>query len=100
LSAATGQAVAGSNAALTTDGGVTWTATGFSGFRSVVAYVPHNAAHIVAVGPSGADVSTDRGKTWTTLTGPGFHAFSFPRRGTVGYGVGEKGSAGRLSARQ
>lgn len=95
------EAVAGNNAALTTDGGATWTAMkGLSGFRSVVAYVPGNAAHIVAVGPSGADVSTDRGGTWSPLPGPGFHAFSFPRRGTVGYGVGEKGSAGRLSARQ
>jgi photosystem II stability/assembly factor-like uncharacterized protein len=92
------EAVAGSNAALTTDGGVTWTAMkGLSGFRSAVAYVPGSAASIVAVGPSGTDVSADAGRTWTPLAGPGFHAFSFPRRGTVGYGVGEKGSAAKLT---
>ena len=84
------------NAALTTDGGATWTPMkGLSGFRSVVAYLPGDGASIVAVGPAGTDVSTDRGKTWTPIPGPGFHAFSFPRRGTVGYGVGEKGSARR-----
>jgi photosystem II stability/assembly factor-like uncharacterized protein len=92
------EAVAGNNAALTADGGATWTAMkGLSGFRSVVAYVPGNAAHIVAVGPSGTDVSGDAGRTWTPLAGPGFHAFSFPRRGTVGYGVGDNGSAARLA---
>ncbi len=85
------------NAALTTDGGATWTPMkGLSGFRSVVAYVPGDGASIVAVGPTGSDVSTDRGKTWTSIPGPGFHAFSFPRKGTVGYGVGEKGSAAQL----
>jgi photosystem II stability/assembly factor-like uncharacterized protein len=89
--------VAGHNAALSTDGGATWTAMkGLSGFRSAVAYVPGSGESIVAVGPSGTDVSTDRGQTWAPIPGPGFHAFSFARRGTVGYGVGEKGSAARL----
>jgi photosystem II stability/assembly factor-like uncharacterized protein len=91
------EAVAGNNAAVTTDGGATWTAVkGLSGFRSAVASVPGNSASIVAVGPAGSDMSTDRGTTWTPIPGPGFHAFSFARRGTVGYGVGEKGSAARL----
>jgi photosystem II stability/assembly factor-like uncharacterized protein len=85
------------NAALTADGGATWTPMkGLSGFRSVAAYLPGNGATIVAAGPAGTDVSTDRGKTWTPIPGPGFHAFSFARRGTVGYGVGEKGSAAKL----
>ena len=91
------ESVAGNNAALTTDGGATWTPMkGLAGFRSVVAYLPGNGASLVAVGPSGTDVSRDRGKTWTPIAGPGFHAFSVARRGTVGYGVGEKGSAARL----
>jgi photosystem II stability/assembly factor-like uncharacterized protein len=95
------EAVAGNNAALTADGGATWTAMkGLSGFRSAVAYVPGSPASIVAVGPSGTDVSSDRGKSWSPLAGPGFHAFSLPRQGTIGFGVGEKGSAARLSARQ
>jgi photosystem II stability/assembly factor-like uncharacterized protein len=91
------ETVAGNNAALTADGGATWTTMkGLSGFRSAVAYVPGSAELIVAVGPSGTDVSTDRGQTWASIPGPGFHAFSFARGGTVGYGVGEKGSAGKL----
>lgn len=91
------EAVAGNNAALTADGGATWTAMkGLSGFRSAVAYVPERAASIVAVGPSGTDASSDGGKTWTPIAGSGFHAFSFARRGSVGYGVGETGSAGKL----
>jgi photosystem II stability/assembly factor-like uncharacterized protein len=92
------EAVAGNNAALTADGGATWTAMkGLSGFRSAVAYVPGSAESIVAVGPSGTDVSTDRGRTWAAIPGPGFHALSFARRGAVGFGVGEKGSAGKLT---
>ncbi len=95
------ETVAGNNAAITTDGGATWTAIkGLSGFRSVVAYAPVSAATVVAVGPAGTDVSSDGGKTWTPVTGPGFHAFSFAPRGTVGFGVGEKGSAGTLSRGQ
>ncbi|MCA1649637.1 MAG: oxidoreductase [Acidobacteria bacterium] len=45
------------NAAVTTDGGVTWTLrTGLSGFRSVVAYLPDaQRPAVLAVGPSGAD---------------------------------------------
>jgi hypothetical protein len=42
-------------------------------------------------------VSNDGGKTWSAISGPGFHAFSFARKGHVGFGVGEKGSAGRLN---
>jgi photosystem II stability/assembly factor-like uncharacterized protein len=92
------ESVAGDNAALTSDGGATWTLVrGLSGFRSVVAYRPGDASTIVAVGPSGTDMSFDRGKTWTPVAGPGFHAFSFARGGGVGFGVGEKGSAGRLN---
>mgnify|MGYP003462462910 FL=1 len=95
------ETVAGNNAAITTDGGATWTAIkGLSGFRSVVAYAPVSAATVVAVGPAGTDVSSDGGKTWTPVTGSGFHAFSFAPRGTVGFGVGEKGSAGTLSRGQ
>jgi photosystem II stability/assembly factor-like uncharacterized protein len=95
------EAVAGDNAALTTDGGKTWTLMkGLSGFRSAVSYIPGNAKGIVAVGPAGSDISLDAGKTWTPIAGPGFHAFSFARRGTIGFGVGEKGAAGKLTGRR
>lgn len=86
------------NAAMTSDGGATWTLVkGLSGFRSVVAYRPGDAKTIVAVGPAGSDVSTDGGKTWKAITGPGFHTFSFAGNGRAGFGVGEKGTAGKLS---
>jgi len=51
------------------------------------------------VGPAGSDVSLDAGKTWTPVAGAGYHAFSFARRGTIGFGVGEKGAAGKLTAK-
>jgi photosystem II stability/assembly factor-like uncharacterized protein len=92
------ETVAGNNAAITTDGGATWTAAkGLSGFRSAVAYAPGNTTAIVAVGPAGTDVSNDRGRTWAPIAGPGFHAFSFAPQGRVGFGVGEKGGAAKLA---
>ena len=88
------------NAAVTSDGGVTWTAVkGLSGFRSVVAYVPGRPRAVIAVGPSGADYSTDDGQHWTTIEGPGFHTFSFARSGRFGWGAGEKGSIARLDVK-
>jgi photosystem II stability/assembly factor-like uncharacterized protein len=81
------------NAAVTNDGGATWTATkGLSGFRSVVAHLDRTGTTVVAVGPAGSDLSRDRGITWTPLSGPGFHTFSIARRGTVGFGAGERGT--------
>ena len=86
------------NAAVTSDGGASWTLVkGLSGFRSVVAYRPGDAKSIVAVGPAGTDISTDGGKTWNAIAGAGFHTFSFARNGRAGFGVGEKGTAGKLA---
>jgi photosystem II stability/assembly factor-like uncharacterized protein len=84
------------NAAITSDGGRTWTLVqGLSGFRSAVAYVPGSARTILAVGPSGSDLSTDGGRTWKALDGPGFHALSFAPRSPIGWAVGERGAIGR-----
>jgi photosystem II stability/assembly factor-like uncharacterized protein len=84
------------NAAMTNDGGSTWTAVhGLSGFRSAVAYVPRSNRTLVAVGPSGTDLSTDGGRTWNSIPGPGFHAVSFAPKSRVGWAVGEKGSIAR-----
>jgi photosystem II stability/assembly factor-like uncharacterized protein len=92
------EAAAVNNAATTTDGGATWTPmNGLTGFRSVVAYTARDGTSLVAVGPAGSDYSSDRGKTWAPISGPGFHAFSRAPRGTLGFGVGEKGAIGRLT---
>ena len=88
------------NAAITSDGGRTWTAVkGLSGFRSVVTYLPGTSPlTIIAVGPQGADLSTDDGKSWTPLVGAtGLHTFSVARRGNTGWGAGENGRIMRLT---
>ena len=87
------------NLAVTSDGGSTWTlAKGLSGFRSVVAYVPHTKT-LVAIGPSGGDYSTDDGRTWKRIDGPGFDTFSFVPRKSIGWGAGANGAIGRLEFR-
>jgi photosystem II stability/assembly factor-like uncharacterized protein len=85
-------------AAVTSDGGATWTlSSGLSGFRSVVAHLPGDNASWIAVGPKGADVTQDDGKTWTKVDGDGYHAFSFAPHARVGWGVGEGGRIGMLT---
>ena len=79
------------NAAVTSDGGVTWTLVkdrGLSGFRSVVAWVPGMARSLIAVGPSGADWSSDDGRSWTPLAGDGFDTVSFAAAGAHRLGLG------------
>lgn len=84
------------NAAITEDGGRTWTlAPGLSGFRSAAAFVPGSARTVIAVGPSGADISTDGGRSWRPLPGPGFHALAFAPRIPIAWAVGESGTIGR-----
>lgn len=87
------------NAAVTNDGGVTWTLVkGLSGFRSVVTYLPGEPLTAIAVGPQGADQSTDDGRTWTPLSGGiGLHTFAVAKRGRAGWGAGEKGRIMRLT---
>jgi photosystem II stability/assembly factor-like uncharacterized protein len=90
------------NAAVTGDGGRTWTLVrehGLSGFRSVVAYVPGEATSLIAVGPQGADWSTDDGHTWSAVEGMGFHTFGFSKTGAVGWGAGSQGRIAKLDVR-
>jgi photosystem II stability/assembly factor-like uncharacterized protein len=85
------------NAAVTTDGGVTWTkVTGLHGFRSAVLRMP-NTRNVIAIGPSGADLSADAGRTWTALEGSGAHAFAPSPTGRVGWAVGENGRIAKLA---
>ena len=92
------EAAAADNAAVTPDGGQTWTlVSGLSGYRSAVAFVPGQSRMILAVGPSGSDVSRDGGRSWSAVPGPGFHAVSFAPGGRVAWAVGEKGSIGRIA---
>jgi photosystem II stability/assembly factor-like uncharacterized protein len=85
------------NAAVTSDGGQTWSLVkGLRGFRSVVAYVPGSKSSFIAIGPQGGDVSSDDGRTWSALPDPGFDTFSFVRGKTLGWGSGARGSIGRL----
>ena len=88
------------NAAITADGGRTWTMVkGLSGFRSVVAYQPGaSTPTLIAIGPQGADRSIDDGRTWTPLAGAtGLHTFAFAKQGRLGWGAGENGRLMRLA---
>jgi photosystem II stability/assembly factor-like uncharacterized protein len=85
------------NAAITTDGGATWTLVkGLGGFRSAVAFMPSLGDVAVAVGPTGSDYSSDGGRTWNTITGPGFHTLSVARGARSAWAAGENGVVARL----
>ena len=86
------------NAAITVDGGQTWTrATGLRGFRSAVAFIPSRPGTAIAVGPSGADYSTDAGRTWASIDGPGFHTLAVAKGTRTAWAAGEKGIVGRIA---
>ncbi len=90
---------ADANAAVTSDGGLTWTLAshGVGGYRSVVAWVPGTAAAFVAAGPSGMDVSDDDGRTWRPAAEAGYDAVSFAA-GRVGWAAGAAGRIAHLEA--
>lgn len=96
------EAASAGNAAVTADGGRTWTAVAErrpGGFREAVAFLP-GAKPLVAVtvGPSGSDMSLDLGKTWAPIAGPtGFHALSIAKKGRAAWAVGRNGLIARLS---
>ncbi len=89
------------NAAITTDGGSTWTLIKDApphGFRSAVAYIPGtDPPALVAVGTSGSDHSTDGGRSWQNLGSEGFHAVRFAPSGKVGWAVGSEGRIAKIS---
>jgi photosystem II stability/assembly factor-like uncharacterized protein len=94
------EAEALNNAAVTSDGGVTWTAvTGLGGYRSAVTHVAGAKSSWIAVGPTGSDISSDDGRTWRPVEGQGYHAIAIAPGGRIGWGVGEDGRIGKLTVR-
>jgi photosystem II stability/assembly factor-like uncharacterized protein len=84
------------NAAVTSDGGRTWTLTKSlpSGFRSGVVYLGKGKT-ILAVGPKGTDYTLDSGASWTSLGAGGYHAVGFA--GATAWAVGEGGRVGKYA---
>ncbi len=87
-------------AALTHDGGRTWSpveVAGPRGYRSCVSIVPGLAGPtLIAVGEAGADVSRDGGETWTPVDLTGCHAVRFVESGRAGWAVGAGGKIVRI----
>lgn len=87
--------------AITSDGGLSWTAVGRAPFASAIyggAYVPGTATPtIVAVGPGGAAVSRDEGRHWAILDTAAYWAVDFASPG-AGWAVGPGGRITRFSA--
>jgi photosystem II stability/assembly factor-like uncharacterized protein len=86
------------NAAVTSDGGATWTLVkGLRGYRSVVAWSRRGRGPAVAIGPSGADMSFDGGRTWTPIEGEGYDTLSFAPGASTGWAAGDKGRIAKLT---
>jgi photosystem II stability/assembly factor-like uncharacterized protein len=89
------------NAAVTRDGGRTWTIVNDAppgGYRSCVAYVRGARPFLVAVGPSGSDYSTDEGASWRSFGTEGFHTASFTRAPGTGWAAGEQGRVAKFAS--
>ena len=91
------ESLATGTGALTSDGGVTWTAMpGLTGFRSAIVSIPRAGRPLyIASGPSGTDMGD--GRLWTALDGPGFHALACSPSRRVCWGAGENGRIARMT---
>jgi photosystem II stability/assembly factor-like uncharacterized protein len=89
--------LAGVNAAISSDGGTTWSAVTANpvGFLSSVVRGPSKDAAIVAVGLAGTGVSPDGGKKWIEVGRTPYNTASFAKNGRAGWAVGPKGTIGR-----
>jgi photosystem II stability/assembly factor-like uncharacterized protein len=82
------------NAAITSDGGASWSAVPSppTGFRECVVPMSQQTPWLLmAVGPSGTDISFDNGRTWNGAGAPAVHAAAFTADGSRGWAVGADG---------
>lgn len=89
----------GANAAVTSDGGVTWTlapSPGVGGFRSAVTWLPSVRAWL-AVGPAGSDRADEAAGAWTPAGGDGYDAVSVHAASGTGWATGAGGRIARVS---
>lgn len=84
-------------AALSTDGGATWSTPTEppGGYRSAVELLSDGS--VLATGPEGSDLSRDGGRSWSPIAGPGFHAVRRARAGRLVLLAGADGRLGRLA---
>jgi photosystem II stability/assembly factor-like uncharacterized protein len=85
-------------AALTADGGATWTLVNrpsFSGPVYGAAAVPGLPGYYVVAGPNGLDWSADEGAHWSSASGEDFWAVAFASR-RAGWAVGRGGRIVRI----
>lgn len=88
------------NAAVTSDGGVTWKLIETSqpaGYRECVVHLSGTKGScMVTVGPSGSDFSRDGGRSWINFDKNGFHSLSFAPSAMEGWAVGADGIIARF----
>ena len=85
---------AGANAAVTSDGGKTWTLIGRPfPFRSAVAWATDRW---VAVGTSGSDFSQDDGATWKPFDQTNYNCVAFTSSGE-GWAAGPSGRVAKFA---
>jgi photosystem II stability/assembly factor-like uncharacterized protein len=85
---------AGATAAITADGGKTWTLIEKAfPYRSCVAWAKDRW---VVVGTSGSDVSLDNGATWKPLDRENYNSVGFTSAGE-GWAVGPRGRIARFA---
>jgi len=89
------------NAAITKDGGLTWTLIAESvqpnGYRSCVAYLPNTSGRkLLAVGITGTDISFNSGHTWANIDTVGYHSIGFASSDAYGWAVGADGRIAKL----
>ena len=86
------------NAAVTSDGGATWTLVkGLRGYRSVVAWSRDGRGPAIAVGPSGSDLSIDNGRTWSPVASEGYDTLSVAPHASIAWAAGENGRIAKLT---